>query len=156
MNSLIHKGDFWSGLALAGLGAYIITKAWSWGYMSEEGPSAGFFPLWYGCIMLVLSLLLVAGTVLKHNPKTANKPFAWGELRRAMMCWLAFAACIAAMKYIGFMIAFALLTWFIVAIMFRQPQRIALSLSIGSAVAFYALFTWGLDLTLPLGKLFGE
>ena len=156
MNSVTRKGDFWSGLFLAALGTYIFTQAWGWSYMAEEGPGAGFFPLWYGGIMVVLSLLLVAGTVLKHNPKDNSQPFAWGEMRRALTCWAAFAVCVAIMKFVGFMIAFALLVWFIVAIMFRQRQRIALSLAIGSAVAFYVLFSMGLDLTLPAGLLFSR
>ena len=31
-------GDFWSGLALAGLGAYIVAQAWSWEYIGADGP----------------------------------------------------------------------------------------------------------------------
>ena len=156
MSAITRKGDFWSGLALAALGTYIFSQAWGWTYTGEEGPGAGFFPLWYGGIMVVLSLLLVAGAVLKRDPNAENKPFAWGELRRALACWLAFAVCVAIMKYVGFIIAFSLLTWYIVAILFRQPQRIALSLALGSALAFYALFSWGLDLTLPAGLLFNR
>jgi hypothetical protein len=52
------------------------------------------------------------------------------------------------------MIAFGLLTWFIIAVMFRRPQRIALAYAVGGAVGFYALFTWGLELQLPVGTLF--
>jgi putative tricarboxylic transport membrane protein len=154
MNAFTRKGDFWAGLALAGLGIYIISQAWGWTYLSDEGPGAGFFPIWYGAAMLVLSLLLVAGAVLKHDPRAKPAPFAWGEIRRAMTCWLALAVCVGMLKFVGFIIAFGLLTWFIVAIMFRRPQRIALSLAAGGAVGFYALFTWGLDLPLPAGLLF--
>lgn len=153
MNAFTRKGDFWSGLALAALGVYIVSQAWGWSYMAEEGPGAGFFPLWYGALMLVLSLLLVAGAVLKHAPHAKPEPFRWSDMRRAMTCWLALAICVAILKYVGFIIAFGLLTWFIVAIMFRRPQREALSIAIGGAVGFYALFTWGLDLQLPAGML---
>ena len=153
MNGFTRKGDFWSGLALAALGIYIISQAWGWSYLAEDGPGAGFFPLWYGAVMLVLSLLLVAGAVLKPGPATAPGPFNWLELRRAMTCWLALALCVALLKFLGFMLAFGLLTWFIVAVMFRRPQREALSLAIGGAIGFYALFTWGLDLQLPAGML---
>ena len=60
MKPFLKSGDFWSGLALAALGAYVVTTAYRWDYMTEEGPGAGFFPMWYGGLMLALSLVLAA------------------------------------------------------------------------------------------------
>jgi putative tricarboxylic transport membrane protein len=148
-----RSGDFWSGLALAALGAYVVAEAWRWPYMTEEGPGPGFFPLWYGSLMVVLSLVLVAGAVLK-KPAGGGKPVRWQDLRRALACWVAFVVSIALMPLVGFAVSFALLTWFIVAVMAGKPQRIALPLAIGAAIGFYALFELGLDLTLPHGILF--
>jgi putative tricarboxylic transport membrane protein len=149
-----RNGDFWSGLALAALGTYIVSAAWRWTYMGDDGPGAGFFPLWYGGAMVVLSLLLVAGAVLKRPAQSAAPAVRWGDLARALACWAAFVACIALMRLAGFAIAFALLTWFIVAVMARRPQRVALPIAIGGAVAFYALFELALDVALPKGMLF--
>jgi len=148
-----RNGDFWSGLALAALGTYIVTAARRWTYMGEDGPGAGFFPLWYGGAMVVLSLLLVAGAVLKRRASVAPA-VRWGDLGRALACWAAFVACIALMRVVGFAIAFALLAWFIVAVMARRPQRVALPIAIGGAVAFYALFELALDVALPRGMFF--
>ena len=78
----------------------------------------------------------------------------WRDLRRALVCWAALAACVALMKVAGFVIAFGLLTWFIVAIMFRRPQRVALSIALGGALSFHALFAWVLDVRLPAGLFF--
>lgn len=150
-NTYLRKGDFWSGLALAALGAYIVNEAHHWTYVGEEGPGPGFFPLWYGSAMVVLSLALVAGAVLHGG---AAPVVRWSELRRALTCWLAFTACVAAMKWLGFVLGFGLLTWFVVAVMFHQPQRRALPLAAGAALGFQALFVWGLDLSLPAGTLF--
>jgi hypothetical protein len=58
------------------------------------------------------------------------------------------------MPLLGFAVSFALLTWFIVAVMARQQQRIALPLAVGGAVLFYAIFELGLELSLPRGLLF--
>lgn len=154
MKEAIRKGDFWAGLVLAALGAYIIKESLGWVYLGEDGPGAGFFPRWYGIAMVVCSLLLVAGAVLKHDPKLKHRSIDWNELRRALTCWLAFVVCVALLKVVGFFIAFSLLGWFIIAVMFRQPQRIALSVSIGGALAFYLLFSWALNLSLPSGILF--
>jgi putative tricarboxylic transport membrane protein len=54
-----RSADFWSGLVLGGLGAYIIVTASQWEYLGQDGPGPGFFPLWYGIAMSALSLLLV-------------------------------------------------------------------------------------------------
>lgn len=154
MNSFLRNADFWSGLALAALGAWIVSQAWGWNYMGEDGPGAGFFPRWYGSVMVVLSLFLVAGTVLKKPPAGAREAIRWRSLGRALSCWVAFVVAIALMPFAGFAISFALLTWFIVAVMARRPQRIAMALAIGGAVGFHLIFVWALDLSLPKGLLF--
>ena len=152
MYAFARRGDFWSGLALAALGTYIVSEARGWIYLGEDGPGPGFFPLWYGGAMIVLSLLLVAGTVL-GNPVAGKAP-SWPELRRAMTCWAAFAACIALMKLVGFLVAFAALSWFIVAVMARQPQKVALPVAIAGPILFYLLFDLALDVQLPRGLWF--
>jgi putative tricarboxylic transport membrane protein len=154
MNNAIRNGDFWAGLVLAALGVYIIRESLGWVYLGEDGPGPGFFPIWYGVAMVVLSLLMVAGAVLKHDPSISNRAIKWNEIRRALTCWAAFASCVALFNVLGFFISFSLLGWFLIAVMFRQPQRIALSISIGGALGFYLLFSWGLNLSLPSGMFF--
>lgn len=151
MNAFMRKGDFWSGIALATLGAYIVGQARHWVYMGEEGPGPGFFPMWYGGVMVVLSLLLVAGAVLKSGDE--GRAVRWSEVRRALTCWAAFAVCIGLLKTLGFVIAYAALTWFIVAVMYRQPQRKAWALAIGGALLFHVLFSMLLEIPLPEGML---
>ena len=41
MSAFIRKGDFWSGLTLVALGAYIVKEAWSWEYLTVDGPGPG-------------------------------------------------------------------------------------------------------------------
>ena len=154
MRAFTRGGDFWSGLALAGLGAYILSQAWSWVYLGEDGPGAGFFPMWYGGAMLALSLALVAGTFFGKAGKGEREAYRWGDLGRAMTCWAAFVACIALMPLLGFTVSFALLIWFIITVMAGRAQRIALPVSIGGALLFYAIFALALDLSLPKGLLF--
>ena len=154
MNQVFRKGDFWAGLALAALGSYIVNESLGWVYLGEDGPGAGFFPRWYGIAMIFFSLLMVAGAVLKHDPALKNRVIDWNQTRRALTCWLALVVCVVLLNWLGFFIAFSLLGWFLIAVMFRQPQRIALSVSIGGALGFYLLFSWGLNLSLPAGKLF--
>ena len=151
MKAALRSGDFWSGLALAALGTYIVSEARRWVYMGEDGPGAGFFPMWYGSIMIVLSLVLVASSVLKPS---RGAQVRWKEVGRALTCWAAFVASVALMPLVGFTVSFALLTWFIVQGMFGERARIAIPVAAGGALGFYALFELGLDLTLPHGILF--
>jgi putative tricarboxylic transport membrane protein len=152
MRPWIRSGDFWSGLVLAALGAYIVNEARGWDYMTEDGPGPGFFPFWYGSAMGVLSLVLVAVSVMKRA--APGKPMAWKDLGRGLGCWAAFVACIVLMPYAGFGVAFALLTWFIVAVMCGQRHRTGLLLGIAGSAVFYALFELALSVTLPHGYLF--
>ncbi len=152
MPALARNGDFWSGLALAALGAYIVNEARAWTYMGEDGPGAGFFPVWYGSIMIVLSLVLVARSALRAP--VAKAALRWRELGRAFVCWLAFVACIALMNVLGFTVSFALLTWFIIVFMAGRRQRVAIPIAVGFAALFYLVFVVGLELSLPAGYLF--
>ena len=151
MKPFLRRGDFWSGLALAALGAYIVVTARGWAYMTEEGPGAGFFPIWYGGIMLVLSLLLAAGAVLKPQEHAA---IAWKDVSRALVAWVAFVACVALMPVLGFAVSFALLAAFIVKVMCGERLRTAILVAVAGAAGFHAIFDWALDLTLPRGILF--
>ena len=152
MRPFLRKGDFWSGLVLAALGTYIVVVARGWDYHTEEGPGPGFFPIWYGSVMIVLSVLLVAGTVLRDTGPA--KAIEWRDVGRAMTCWAAFVATIVVMRFAGFIIAFAILTWFMAAVMASQPQKRAIPLAVGLSVFFYGLFAWALDVALPTGSLF--
>ena len=151
MKPFARSGDFWSGLALCALGTYIVATAHGWNYMSEEGPGPGFFPTWYGGVMLVLSLLLVLGAVLKPRQAT---PVAWKDISRAMIAWVAFVACVALMPLVGFVISFALLTAFVVKVMCGEKLRTAIMVAVAGSLGFYVLFEIALDLTLPHGMLF--
>jgi putative tricarboxylic transport membrane protein len=127
-------------------------RARGWSYMGDDGPGPGFFPAWYGSIMVVLSLALVARSVLAAPaPAAAVK---WRELGRAFVCWGAFVASIALMELTGFAIAFALLTWFLIAFMARRPQKVALPVAIGGALLFQLIFDILLQVDLPRGILF--
>ena len=151
MGPRLRSGDLWSGLALAGLGAYILFAARRWDYMTEEGPGAGFFPMWYGGVMLVLSLVLVASAVVKPG---RHAQVAWKDVSRALVAWLVFVACIALMPVFGFSVSFALLAAFIVKVMCAEKLRTAILVAVVGSAGFYALFEWALDLSLPKGMFF--
>ncbi len=144
------KGDVVSGVALAALGVYVLSEARAWNYMGEEGPGPGFFPMWYGIAMIVLSLVLVLRASLQ--PHSGGR-VEWRGVGRALMAWAAFAAAVASLKLIGFLLALALLTLFLVAVMYRRPLKVALAAAAGNALGFYLVFSLALGVSLPAGPL---
>ena len=137
---------------LAGLGLFIIVEAKEWEYLGPDGPGPGFFPLWYGIAIVVLSALLVA-TSLASRAGEPGKPVAWDEVRRALLAWAGLALCVGLLKLLGFLLAFGLFTFFLVAVMYRRPLGTAVAVSAGVSLGFYLLFPLALNVALPVGKL---
>jgi putative tricarboxylic transport membrane protein len=148
----MKTGDIVSGAALAGLGVFIIIEAKGWEYLGPDGPGPGFFPLWYGIAMVALSLLLVA-TSLRRSSSGPGKAVSWSEVGRAMTAWAALATCIGLLKILGFLLAFGLFTFFLVAVMYRRTLGAAVAVSVGLSLGFYLLFPLALNVALPVGKL---
>ncbi len=145
------SGDLWSGIALAALGAYIVIQARQWEYLGPEGPGAGFFPLWYGIAILGLSALLIVSNLRRGSDH--GNPTDWARLGRALSTWLALAVSVALFKPLGFVISFALLTYFIVAVIYRRPLATAALVAVASAAGFYLVFDRALSVPLPVGIL---
>jgi putative tricarboxylic transport membrane protein len=157
-----NNGDAISAAVLAGLGGYIVLEARRWDYMAADGPGPGFFPMWYGIVLIVLSLVVVAARVLRMAQDGPNRaaPAADAaarsatkrrEIYHALAVWAAFTACIALLKVLGFMIAFGLLTFFIVALIYRRPWGVALATAVATPLGFYLVFPLALSVALPVG-----
>ena len=144
--------DLWSGLALAALGTYIVVEARQWDYLGPEGPGAGFFPLWYGIAMVALSLALVVSSALR-KPGERRGGIDWRKAGRSAAAWLAFVAAVAGCKLVGFAVSFALLTFFIVAVLYRRPLAVAATVAIAVAAGFQLVFAMALGVSLPSGVL---
>jgi putative tricarboxylic transport membrane protein len=146
-----NTGDLWSGLALAALAIYIMVQAFQWEYVTSDGPGPGFFPMWYGIAMLALAAVLVFSQLRRRTAVGAaidRKP-----LGRALSTWLALAASVALFKPLGFYVSFALLTGFIVAVMYRRPAKIAALVALASSGGFFLVFQLALGVALPVGVL---
>jgi putative tricarboxylic transport membrane protein len=146
-----NSGDLWSGFALAALGLYIIFQARQWDYLGPEGPGAGFFPLWYGIAMLALAAALVVSQLRRRAAR--EQAIDWSKLGRAISTWFALAVSVALFKPLGFVVSFALLTYFLVAVMYRRPLKVAAAVAVASTAGFYLVFSFGLGVPLPAGPL---
>jgi putative tricarboxylic transport membrane protein len=150
LRAFLKKGDVISGAVLAALGVFIITQALAWDYYTLDGPGPGFFPFWYGVAMVVLSLLLVLNAA-RADSDGESKGVDWPATGRAMTVWLAFALSVGLMDFLGFLISFALLAFFLVAVVFRRPFTTAAVVAVASALAFHLIFPVALSVSLPTG-----
>jgi putative tricarboxylic transport membrane protein len=148
----LKTGDIVSGAALAGLGVFIIAEARRWEYLGPDGPGPGFFPLWYGIALVALSALLIA-TSLAQRAREPGGAVNWRQIGRALAAWAGLTACVGLLKVLGFLLAFGLFTFFLVAVMYRRPVGTAAAVSIGMALGFYLLFPVALNVALPVGWL---
>ena len=149
---MAKSGDIVSGAVLTGLGIFIISEAWRWEYLGPDGPGPGFFPLWYGVCMVGLALVLVVMS-LAQGARMPGKPVNWREVSRALTAWAGLALCVGLLKVLGFLLAFGLFTFFLVAVMYRRPLATALAVSVGTSMGFWLLFPLALNVALPVGKL---
>jgi putative tricarboxylic transport membrane protein len=149
----VANGDVVSGGVLAGLGIFVVIEARHWDYLAADGPGPGFFPLWYGLALIALSLALVIGA-LKRGAAAPAQRVDWCEMGRALLAWAALTAAIGLLSVLGFVVSFALLTFFIISIMYRRPLGFGLAAGAVSAAAFYLVFPLALNVSLPVG-LFG-
>ena len=140
-----RNADLWSGLALVALAAYVVVQASGWDYSGPDGPGAGFFPLWYGIVMLVLAAALVASSLLHGEPKRVD----WRGAGRALAVSAALAVSVLLYKLAGFVVGFAALAFFIVWVMYRRPWPLAAAVAIGLAGGFYLVFPLLLGVNLP-------
>jgi putative tricarboxylic transport membrane protein len=140
-----------AGAALAALGAYILVEAGSYSFRGEDGPGPGFFPTWYGILMIVLSLALIVGAAVKGRP---SEHYDWPAIGKAVATWLGFAVSAVLMNWIGFLAGFALLTFFVIVVIFREPALKAGIVAVCAAAGFYLVFPFALGVQLPAG-LFG-
>jgi putative tricarboxylic transport membrane protein len=146
--NILRNGDVISAAVLAALGVYVFIEARGWAFVSADGPGPGFFPAWYGAAMVVLSLALIATTIAK--PRAADA-YDWPAIGRALGLWLVFAVSAALMGWLGFLVCFAILTFFVVAVVFRETLAKAALAAVGTAAGFYVVFTLALSVPLPTG-----
>jgi hypothetical protein len=101
--------------------------------------------------MIALSVVMIAQKI--RNGALATGAIDWSAAARGFGTWTAFTLSVALYKPLGFTISFALLTAFIVAVIFRRPPLTAAVTGIGLATAFYLVFAVALDVGLPTGWL---
>ena len=143
-----YNGDFISAAVLTGLGIYVVLEARHWDYLAPEGPGPGFFPVWYG--LAIIGLAMVVMVSAWRRAPGERETTRWSDVRRALGAWAAFALSIGLLKILGFLVSFALLTFFIVCVMYRRPIVHGIGAAAAGSLIFYLLFPFALNVALPV------
>lgn len=147
----LDRSELVGALLVIALGVFVAAEAWDWPYLTKDGPGPGFFPLWIGIALIGLSGLLV---VLQVADAGGGKPVprtSWKGAGPVLVGWAALMVTAALLKPAGFTVTYALLTVFLIRMVFRQSWRAALTVSLVSAAGFWVLFVKLLRVQLPAG-----
>ena len=148
----LHRYNLLAGLLLAALGTFILQQSLQWEFLGRNGPGVGFFPLVYGSLIVLLSLVLVIKSLRagrRAGSQTPEQPA--GKVFAAVSVWVAFAITVALMKFIGFYVALGLLVMFMTRFIFSRSPRFALLSGVLVPLTFFVVFGLLLKVQLPVG-----
>lgn len=131
------------------VGAILVAEGLRLPYMAGYSPGAGFFPLWLGGGLMLLSALLFATT------NAPDKPFIESRegFRKTALVAVAFIVYIAVLKFLGLLISLALLLAFLVGVVEKKHWRQWVAVALLGSLNCYLLFELWLGVPLPIGIL---
>ncbi|MHB8909929.1 MAG: tripartite tricarboxylate transporter TctB family protein [Syntrophales bacterium] len=123
-------------------------------YYTKLGPGAGFFPLWLGVAMGVLSLVWLVRVSRRTGkpPNSAALPDRAGIVRILAITASLVAAALV-MNFLGFQVAMFLLLVFLLLVLGRQPLWLTVIIALAGSVGVYRVFVSYLDVQLPAASL---
>jgi putative tricarboxylic transport membrane protein len=146
-----EKKELLSGICLGSFGVYVAFEALKLPYVSEFGPGPGFFPLWIGIGLTLLSLLLIVANLFASTASENSKSQSRTAIGRALVGWSGLMLAIGLLHWLGFGLSLALLAAFLVLVLEKRSPWVAISVAFGLALGFHAIFVLALGLSLPAG-----
>ena len=146
-----EKKELLSGICLGSFGVYVAFEALKLPYVSEFGPGPGFFPLWIGIGLTLLSLLLIVANLFASAAPERSKSQSRTAIGRALVGWSGLMLAIGLLHWLGFGLSLALLAAFLVLALEKRSPCVAISVAFGLALGFHAIFVLALGLSLPAG-----
>jgi len=114
------------------------------------GPGAGFLPFWLGALMAVLSVMLIV--TANRRPGTAPRDPLFSNpwvLAPVLFTVGGLAAYILLLERMGFLLATALLSAFLLGVVERETWSKSVLVAVLNSVALYVIFRLVLGVSLP-------
>jgi Tripartite tricarboxylate transporter TctB family. len=111
-------------------------------------PQSGFMPLWYGIILIGLTIAVVINLLTQKENARAEEPIG-----KPLIVLATFAAGIAGLEPMGFSPAVFLMLLFMFAFVERLPIISSVLVSAGTTLVLFLIFRTWLNVGLPVGPL---
>lgn len=147
----VDKSEVACSAIFIALGLFVINESIAWEYMTRDGPGPGFFPLWIGLAIVVLSALYLvshAYDIVRRQPVHRTN---WAGTSSVVAGWAAFMIVVALIKPLGFIAALVLMVLIFVRVIYRRSFTAAIAVALGCAFSFWLVFVKLLNLRLPAG-----
>ena len=142
------------GILLLILSIWVIKGSKELVYRVEFSPGAGFFPLWLGICLAVLSLiLLLKNTIFKLSGKEGNPLPGQKQLMRILLILGSLLISILVFEHVGFLISMFLFVGFMLIFLEKYRWYTGILLSGSMVFAVYSIFKIWLGTPLPPGIL---
>jgi hypothetical protein len=151
----MKRPDLASGLALAGVGIFVIQQSRQLTYQDEFGPGPGLLPLWLGVLLTALAFGQAAAALRRPGGQppvsTSSEADANQSRPRRLLLTLAGLALTAGLlEWLGFIVSFALLAFFLVYMVERRSFTQAVTVALVMSLAFLLVFRVIVPIPLPL------
>jgi hypothetical protein len=149
----MNRPDLASGLALAGLGIFVIQQSRQLTYRDEFGPGPGLLPFWLGVLLTALAIWQAAAALSRRSVQAPSSPASKADAsrtRRLLMTLAALAVTAGLLEWLGFVVSFGLLAFFLVYVVQRRSFRQAVTVALVMSVAFLLVFRVIVPIPLPL------
>jgi hypothetical protein len=151
----MKKADQWSGLVLFIIAGLICWRAASLPYGSLRNPGPGFYPLWLGILLGVMSIGLFVKITRQKESARILRDILTGEIRwvKILLVIVALILYGVLMDYVGFLILTFLLMGFLLRAIEPQPWKAVIGWAIFGSIGSYLVFEIWMKLRLPKGFL---
>lgn len=150
----MRRGDAIGGLFFLAAGVFFALYARSVEIGTWDEPGPGFLPFWAGCLLIGMSLLLIAKTLLSRRAEDVGPFFperdSW---KRVAMTVGALAAYNVLLQPLGFVLVTFLFVGFLIKCIFPQSWLKSVVTAALSTAAARVVFVNLLEIQFPKGLL---
>ena len=143
-----------ASLVFLAFSIYLLVTSHQMEYMAPTGPGPGFFPVWLGALLAVLSVIwLVQSSIGPNEPiETGFVPSREGALR-VFSVVVALAIFSWVVELFGFQLTMLVFLATLLMTLGRQNLMTTAAVAIGGSFGVYYIFTQWLDVSLPASSI---
>ena len=143
-----------ASLAFLVFSIYLVVKSRQMEYFAALGPGAGFFPLWLGGLLAVLSVIwLVQVSIGPQEPMEAGFIPSRQGIIRVLSVLAALALFAWVVETLGYQLTMLVFLGTLLIVLGRQNLIVTAAVAIGGSFGVYYIFTKGLDVPLPMSSI---